>query len=429
MSETKPRNPMDWNVGGTAEATCPACGDTRAKNNVLAVTNLLPPHQMLTFANCKRCKTRFIPGYVTPDYGDVAVSDYATRFYIEQGAGVDHLARPAFSIGARGKIARYLEIGCGYGFGVDIAARIFGWDSRGIDPSPIAQQGVADLGIRIDSLHLEPGTEKEIGTFDAIVAIEVIEHIPEPIPFLQTLKAHLAPGGVLFMSTPNGAIIDDRKHPMLAAALSPGYHITMFSRDGLATAMKRAGFDNVSVIASDTTLVAGGTVGGAPIKVDTLVDRDRFDSYLSGRMALHEPGSPLWTGFAYRLYKDLVNRGLYDQAEPVFQELAAALRDKRGIDLMQPRQIIAESPEADAHLHSGRWPFCLTGLLFLRGIQLINVNWAPQEPFPYFLAALDIGNQIRASLQVWGVVDGEMQSQIAAAEGPLAMCLERLRER
>lgn len=429
MLYTKTEQTLVWDLEGTETEACPACGDTGPKRTVVAVKSLLPPHPMLTFATCKRCATRFIPGYVTPDYGDIDVSDYATRFYIEQGAGVDHLARPASAMAARGHVGRYLEIGCGYGFGVDFAARAFDWDSRGIDPSSIARQGARDLGIRIEGMHLEPGTEKEVGTFDGIVAMEVIEHVPNPVDFLKTLKAHLSPGGALFMSTPNAAIIDDRKHPMLAAALSPGYHITMFSRDGLALAMKTAGFDNVRVSASDTTLIAAGTVGGKPVDIEVNVDRARFQAYLSARMETQKPGSPLWTGFAYRLYKDLVNGAHYEKADAVFGQIRDALLDARGLDLGEPRAILAEAKEADAHLHSGRWPFCLAGLLYLRGVQLINTDWSPDKPFPYFLASLDVGNQIKESLRPWGALDGELQSQIAAAEAPLAMCLERFRSR
>lgn len=429
MLYTRTEQTMVWDLEGSDTQACPACGDTRPKGRVVAVKSLLPPHPMLTFASCKRCATRFIPGYVTPDYGDIDVSDYATRFYIEQGAGVDHLARPASAMAARGHVGRYLEIGCGYGFGVDIAARAFGWDSRGIDPSSIARQGVRDLGISIEGMHLSPGTEKQVGTFDGIVAMEVIEHVPEPVDFLKTLKAHLSPGGALFMSTPNAAIIDDRKHPMLAAALSPGYHITMFSRDGLALAMKAAGFDNVRVSASDTTLVAAGTVGGAPVDIEVPVDRARFRTYLHGRMETQKPGSPLWTGFAYRLYKDLVNGALYAEAQTVFEQIRAAILEVRGLDLYEPRSIIGEAKDADAHLQSGRWPFCLAGLLYLRGVQLINTDWAPEQPFPYFLATVDVGTQIKESLRPWGALDGELQSQIAAAEAPLVMCLERLRSR
>lgn len=423
------RDTLDWTVSGSIDTPCPACGNTDAKRVFLESTSLLPPYGRLTYVDCPACHTKIVPNYGSPDYSEAELTNFPLRFYVEQGAGIDLLARPAFAIARRGEIRRYLEIGCGFGFGVDAAQRIFGWDAGGIDPSPFAVRGAKDLGIRIDSMHLGPGTEKQVGTFDAIVAMEVIEHISDPVPFLETLKAHLSPGGAIYMSTPNAQVLEDKNHPVLVPALSPGYHVTIFSREGLEIAIRKAGFDNVNVIATDTSLIASATIGGAPVDVGQDVDRERYYDYLRERIGLHEAGSPLWTGFSYRLYRDLVNTGRYADAQPVFERLQQGLLENRGIDLHNPRSIIAESLDADAHLESGRWPFCLTGLMFLRGIQLINTDWAPEPPLPYFLAAIDVGTQIRTKLLVRGVDDGELQGQIEAANATLQLCMERLKGR
>lgn len=429
MTGTTVRDNLNWAARGTVEATCPACGNDDAKQVFLEAISLLPPYGKLTYVSCGACGTKIVPNHGTPDYAEAELTNFPLRFYVEQGAGIDILARPAFALARRGSVKRYLEIGCGYGFGVDVASRVFGWEARGIDPSPFASRGARDLGIRIDSMHLGPGTEKQVGTFDAIVAMEVIEHISDPVPLLQTLKAHLSPGGAIYMSTPNAKVAEDRHHPVLVPALSPGYHVTIFSRDGLEIAIRRAGFDNVMVVETSTSLLASATTGGAAVDVDQDVDRDQYYAYLRGRMALHEPGSPLWTGFAYRLYRDLVNSGDYEAAEPVFELLNATLFNARGIDLGNPRSITAEAAGAEAHLDSGRWPFCLTGLLYLRGIQLINTDWSPGPPLPYFLAALDAGNQIRSKLLTRGVDDGELHGQLQAAGKTLQMCLDRLNAR
>lgn len=430
LSERKMPGPsIFWDVPGHNADACPACTDTSKKQYKLAVRSLLPPNASLPFAGCDACGTIFIPGYVTPDYSDISVSDYASRFYIEQGAGVEQLARPAFSIASRGGANRYLEIGCGYGFGVDIAARCFGWDARGIDPSPIAQRGARELGLRIEARHLTPDAADEPERYDAIVAMEVVEHVPEPRDFLKMLRGYLSPDGAIFLSTPNARIIENRSHPLLEAALSPGYHITIFSREGLATALRDAGFENVDVQATETNLVASATLKGPGIDLSQEFDREKFADYLSGRMSMHDPGSPIWMGFAYRRYKDLVNRAQYASADPLFERIATALRMSRGIDIKNPLALSAEASNADEWLNSGRWPFCLAGLLFLRGIQLINTDWNPKPPYPYFLATVDVGNAILASLSGWGAVDGELQVQVAAAEEPIRMCRERMAQK
>ena len=46
--------------------------------------------------------------------------------------------------------------------------------------------------------------QAHIGNYDAVVALEVIEHVAHPDEFMAKLATLLRPGGVLVMSTPNG---------------------------------------------------------------------------------------------------------------------------------------------------------------------------------------------------------------------------------
>jgi SAM-dependent methyltransferase len=426
VQHISPKETFVWNPEGAIEAVCPACGETGPKAKFLEAPSLPRKGETVTLVHCPACGSRFIADLEPAEYGKEETSEFPLRFYVEQGAGIDQLAQPAFAIAARGDIGRYLEIGCGYGFGIDFAARSFGWDARGIDPSLIARRGAADLGIRIDSAYLEPGQQDEVGLFGAIVAMEVIEHIPDPVPFLEMLRSYLTPGGCIYMSTPTASVLDDRANPMLVPVVCAGYHTTIFSRDGLARAMERAGFDNVRVDETPSSLFAAGTLGGAPLDVDLGVERERYVRYLRERKDLHEPGSMLWTAFSYRLFKELVNGGRHADASAYFQSIASGLRQARGLDLADPRGIIGVAASTSERLHAGDWPFCLAGLLYLRGINLINLDWAPEPAFPYFLAALDVGHKIRAALLEWGADDGELQDQLRAAEKGLLLCLERL---
>lgn len=50
----------------------------------------------------------------------------------------------------------------------------------------------------------------ELGRFDLVIACEIIEHVAHSIDFLKKLKSFLAPGGVILLTTPNGAFFRNK---------------------------------------------------------------------------------------------------------------------------------------------------------------------------------------------------------------------------
>ena len=109
----------------------------------------------------------------------------------------------------------YLDIGCGGGIFAESAARMRNVRSvTAIDPTPEVI-AVARKHQRVDPTLLEPGRltylqtsieelsqQKEVRQqYDIISLFEVIEHIQQPSPFLQSILKHLKPGGWLVGST------------------------------------------------------------------------------------------------------------------------------------------------------------------------------------------------------------------------------------
>ena len=115
-----------------------------------------------------------------------------------------------------------LEVGCSYGFLMDIAAVLFNWNVTGADPSPCAQQGAGDLGIAILNTRLEDAQfDKQ---FDAIVGVQLIEHIQNPRTFLYSIAHLIKENGFIALTTPDSSVED------LGAEYSPGEHHILFSR-------------------------------------------------------------------------------------------------------------------------------------------------------------------------------------------------------
>ncbi|MGH2868380.1 MAG: class I SAM-dependent methyltransferase [Solirubrobacteraceae bacterium] len=109
-------------------------------------------------------------------------------------------------IGARVIGGRVLDMACGEGYGSEVLSR--GAASVvGVDANPEAHEH-ARLRYRRQNLSFERGLVETFGqggrgAYDAVVFLQTIEHVQDPVAVLEHFRALLAPGGVAFVSTPN----------------------------------------------------------------------------------------------------------------------------------------------------------------------------------------------------------------------------------
>jgi 2-polyprenyl-3-methyl-5-hydroxy-6-metoxy-1,4-benzoquinol methylase len=101
--------------------------------------------------------------------------------------------------------APILDVGCGRGELLDLL-RDAGVTARGIDLDPAMVAHCREKGLEVEVADAVGYlTRLEDGSLGAIVAAQVIEHLPyaELVSFVHTAKAKLAPGGHLLLETVN----------------------------------------------------------------------------------------------------------------------------------------------------------------------------------------------------------------------------------
>ena len=98
-----------------------------------------------------------------------------------------------------------LDVGCGAGLLCEPLARL-GAAVTGVDAAPENVEAAAlhaegaGLDIRYLSGEL---AQLDLGQFDLVTCLEVLEHVADKPAFIAELAATLAPGGLLVVSTPN----------------------------------------------------------------------------------------------------------------------------------------------------------------------------------------------------------------------------------
>lgn len=148
----------------------------------------------------------------------------------------------------KGKI---LDIGTSYGFFLDVA-RKRGWETYGIEKNlPAVQYAREKLGLNVFE---GPVTGAEFpGFFDAITLWDVLEHIPDPITFLRTVKTIVKKSGLICIQSPNIESLIAKYKRESWDWLTPSDHLYHFSPATLAAMLKKAGYEVISITTWEPT--------------------------------------------------------------------------------------------------------------------------------------------------------------------------------
>ena len=109
----------------------------------------------------------------------------------------------ALGVARREKILEVMDLGCGAGYFLD-AARTEGLTTHGLDLNP---QAVADGRARGHEVQCCTAaafaSTRPERRFALVTSFEVMEHVPDPVPFFRDAAALVAPGGYLAIAVPN----------------------------------------------------------------------------------------------------------------------------------------------------------------------------------------------------------------------------------
>ena len=143
---------------------------------------------------------------------------------------------------------RLLEVGAAAGYFLDEARRA-GFEPVGVEPAAdLARKAASRFQVPVHAAFL-PGVELPAANFDVVCAWHVVEHIPEPLPALEALRAAAAPSGHLFIEVPNADGVIARRQGAAWPPLGLPHHVGQYGPSSLSALLARARFE---IVALDT---------------------------------------------------------------------------------------------------------------------------------------------------------------------------------
>ncbi len=239
---------------GAAQAACPLC----AERNATLVYDMTEPRRPTDvpghIVRCASCGMWFKALAETTRledaYGEQYVEWDGSSEYFASEAARQHFRSVlrGLAVPTKDRTPRLLDVGSGGGIMVEEARRA-GFDAEGIDLcQPLVERARA-RGLRIHHGRIEDFAD--MGSFDVVTMMDLIEHVPNPLEVMEAVRKLLAPGGVFVCYTPN-----HRAAIVLASRLMHGLgfefatrevfgsnHVCFFDDRTLPAMLDKAGFE------------------------------------------------------------------------------------------------------------------------------------------------------------------------------------------
>jgi 2-polyprenyl-3-methyl-5-hydroxy-6-metoxy-1,4-benzoquinol methylase len=138
---------------------------------------------------------------------------------------------------------RVVEIGSANGYLLALLKRM-GWQVVGIEiSSKAASQAQTKFGIPTFCGTVEQYVRHNNGgmTFPLVLAIDLFEHIPQPVDFLKSIDSILEQDGLLIIDTPNGSSQNIQTLGTDWMGFNP-FHIFLYSKENLTQLLVKMGY-------------------------------------------------------------------------------------------------------------------------------------------------------------------------------------------
>jgi 2-polyprenyl-3-methyl-5-hydroxy-6-metoxy-1,4-benzoquinol methylase len=142
--------------------------------------------------------------------------------------------------------AQLLDVGCGDGAFLRVA-RALGYQARGIEFDPAAAALAQRHGFEVFVGGVDDAAVAA-GSIEQITLSHVIEHLHHPVNALRLLHDWLAPGGRIWLQTPNIASAGAQRYGGAWRGLEPPRHLVMFNPGALRLALESAGFERIELL-------------------------------------------------------------------------------------------------------------------------------------------------------------------------------------
>ena len=232
-----------------SEHKCPVCGNSQSVFALCEVNGF-------SVFGCKVCGADHVfpmPGsellkaYYDREQGFEGGEVGGYQSYDQQTAWSVEVIKPILEEFEGEQGLSVLDVGCGYGTHLDLAASL-GWKCFGVELSVHARQ-IAQQRLAGKAYIVETVVDLIPHEFDLVLMLDVIEHLPSPYTLFYSLFSigAITPKTRIIISTPNAGSDEARQNPAQWSYRHPPSHLIYYSADSLRFLLEKLHFSRIDV--------------------------------------------------------------------------------------------------------------------------------------------------------------------------------------